>query len=214
MARVDLRVPFAEKDEAKRLGARWDAQRKCWYVTDGVNLQDFLRWVPPPPDFVIRASHYFVAETTVICRKRRCRQPTRVYALLLPSGFEIWEAHVHEKAMGTWTLCDFASLLEYVTALSVSVTQTLARLAPTYHRDVSKTAGGTYWMNHCEHCGAKLGDFYLHEEPGDGFLVTTPESAAGIKLYPVLHTFHGNSPGISQDSGGGADLIDFMTIVQ
>lgn len=29
--RTDLRVPFAEKDEAKRLGARWDAARKVWY---------------------------------------------------------------------------------------------------------------------------------------------------------------------------------------
>ena len=207
MARVDLRVPFTEKDEAKRLGARWDARRKCWYVPDGANSQDFLRWVPPSPDFVIRSSHYFVAETTVICRKRRCRQPTRVYALLLPSDFELWEVR-------TWDLCEFASFIEYVTDLSSSVVHTLERITPTYHRDGSKTADGTYWMNHCEHCGAKLGDFYLHDEPGDGFFVTTPESAADIKLYPVPKMFQGNAPGISQDSGGGADLIDFMTIIQ
>lgn len=28
VSRIDLNVPFAEKDEAKRLGARWDANRK------------------------------------------------------------------------------------------------------------------------------------------------------------------------------------------
>ncbi len=31
-ARVWLDVPYAEKDEAKTLGARWDAQARQWYA--------------------------------------------------------------------------------------------------------------------------------------------------------------------------------------
>lgn len=42
-----LKVPFAEKDEAKRLGARWDAARKLWYV-QGLDLSPFARWAPSP----------------------------------------------------------------------------------------------------------------------------------------------------------------------
>ena len=30
--RVDLRVPYSEKDEAKALGARWDPSMKKWYT--------------------------------------------------------------------------------------------------------------------------------------------------------------------------------------
>nr|WP_232102429.1 DUF5710 domain-containing protein [Stutzerimonas stutzeri] len=30
-----MKVPFAEKDEAKALGARWDPQAKVWYVPEG-----------------------------------------------------------------------------------------------------------------------------------------------------------------------------------
>ena len=30
--RLDLKIPFAEKDQAKKLGARWDAGRKLWYI--------------------------------------------------------------------------------------------------------------------------------------------------------------------------------------
>ena len=48
--RTDLRVPFAEKDEAKRLGARWDAARKVWYVQNAPNLAAFARWLPSPSD--------------------------------------------------------------------------------------------------------------------------------------------------------------------
>ncbi|MDQ7989635.1 MAG: DUF5710 domain-containing protein [Candidatus Dactylopiibacterium sp.] len=47
--RVDLRVPFAEKDEAKRLGARWDASRKVWYVQNVANLATFQRWLTGAP---------------------------------------------------------------------------------------------------------------------------------------------------------------------
>ena len=42
--RTNLSVPFAEKDEAKALGARWDPARKCWYVQDK-DLGPFERWL-------------------------------------------------------------------------------------------------------------------------------------------------------------------------
>jgi len=42
--RTDLAVPFAEKDQAKALGARWDPARKIWYVTDPADLAPFARW--------------------------------------------------------------------------------------------------------------------------------------------------------------------------
>ena len=45
--RTNLNVPFAEKDEAKALGARWDPTRKCWYVQDK-DLAAFARWVREP----------------------------------------------------------------------------------------------------------------------------------------------------------------------
>lgn len=44
--RTNLRVPFAEKDEAKRLGARWDPGRRLWYVQNAADLSAFSRWLP------------------------------------------------------------------------------------------------------------------------------------------------------------------------
>nr|MDP2192790.1 DUF5710 domain-containing protein [Rhodoferax sp.] len=32
--RINLVTPFAEKDAVKALGARWDAAKKIWYITD------------------------------------------------------------------------------------------------------------------------------------------------------------------------------------
>ena len=42
---ASLKVPCAEKDEAKSLGARWDAKKKKWYVPLGTDLALFSRWL-------------------------------------------------------------------------------------------------------------------------------------------------------------------------
>ena len=46
--RIDLKVPYADKDEAKKLGARWCAHSKTWYaIHDGVeNMMRFIKWIP------------------------------------------------------------------------------------------------------------------------------------------------------------------------
>ncbi len=45
--RVNLKVPIEEKDQARRLGAKWDAARKTWYVEDVERLEPFVQWIPP-----------------------------------------------------------------------------------------------------------------------------------------------------------------------
>ncbi|MDB5958339.1 DUF5710 domain-containing protein [Ramlibacter sp.] len=43
--RTYLNCPFAEKDEAKSLGARWDGAKKRWYIEDAKDLGPFARWL-------------------------------------------------------------------------------------------------------------------------------------------------------------------------
>ncbi len=39
-----LNVPFAQKDAAKALGARWDAANKKWYVPANKDITPFEQW--------------------------------------------------------------------------------------------------------------------------------------------------------------------------
>ncbi len=41
---INLKVPFNEKDQAKSLGARWNAELKAWYVPIGVSAAPFEKW--------------------------------------------------------------------------------------------------------------------------------------------------------------------------
>ena len=47
--RINLKTPFAEKDEAKALGARWDPKKKCWYIQNVADLSPFARWITDSP---------------------------------------------------------------------------------------------------------------------------------------------------------------------
>lgn len=46
MVNTFLDVPFKQKDEAKALGARWDAGAKKWYAPAGTDLSLFSAWLP------------------------------------------------------------------------------------------------------------------------------------------------------------------------
>lgn len=46
---VFLTVPYAEKDAAKALGARWNPTRRRWYVPDGVATEPFAKWCDGAP---------------------------------------------------------------------------------------------------------------------------------------------------------------------
>ena len=40
-----LEVPYAQKDDAKKLGARFDAGLRQWYVPAGLDKKPFSRWI-------------------------------------------------------------------------------------------------------------------------------------------------------------------------
>lgn len=77
--RVDLRVPYSEKDEAKRHGARWDAVRKTWWINrhDIATNPGVYRWIADNKVLATKARaafDFFGAETA--SRKRRSHRRT------------------------------------------------------------------------------------------------------------------------------------------
>ena len=41
-----LAVPYKEKEQAKKLGARWDKDQKSWYAPQGTDLAPLAKWMP------------------------------------------------------------------------------------------------------------------------------------------------------------------------
>lgn len=77
--RTNLQVPFAEKDDAKRLGARWDPARKVWYVENKADLSPFARWLP--------AAGAAAAGPAAPARSSAARKPAAAGTLIVGSRY-------------------------------------------------------------------------------------------------------------------------------
>ncbi|MCX5591926.1 DUF5710 domain-containing protein [Alcaligenes endophyticus] len=198
MSRINLNVPFAQKDQAKELGARWDSIQKTWYLPPETDPTPFARWLPKnytaptstsdAVEYPIRASHYFIAKSHTTCW--RCKQMTAVFAFALPPGHEVYEWE--DDQTGYWYSPDGFCILSMVSDLAAPASHAMHRLTKNYHMAYSKKADARYFMNHCEHCNATQGDFYMHHEPGGAFFPTSEWEAQCIHLYPVNAPFMGN----------------------
>jgi hypothetical protein len=179
MARVDLRVPYQDKDEAKGLGARWDAASRVWFVPEGLDPARFERWLPAdnPPN--VRAPSYFIAASTRSCW--RCSATSRVHGFILPPGHETLDAF-EDPVEEIWEPAEEPTLLCYLDYIAPSVVARITAMTPHYRVAYSKVTGSFYWMNLCEHCHAQLGDHETYCEPGQGFLAFTIEEARRISL--------------------------------
>jgi hypothetical protein len=185
-ARIDLRVPFSEKEEVERLGARWGADRKTWYAPAGVAVESLRKWIADRRSPNARAASYFLAESARQCW--RCGRRTRVYAIMLPGNHEVLFA-AEDPVDDEWQLGGEPTLLSYVEYLEESVAEQLRVMAPRYRVDYSQTTGTFYWMNHCEGCLAKLGDFETLEEWDSAFVPATRKHAEAILLREVRDGF-------------------------
>ena len=189
MPRVELRVPNEEKEEAKGLGARWDAESRLWFVPDGVDPARFERWLPVDCAPNVRALSYFIATSARDCR--RCHATTRVHGFILPAGHETLFVG-DEPGDDVWEAADEPTLLCYIDYLAPPVVARIGARTDRYRIAYSRLTRSFHWMNHCEHCGAPLGDHETYCEPGHGFLVFTVEEAKRVSLSPIAEPFAAN----------------------
>lgn len=220
MARIDLVVPFSEKDEAKSLGAKWDPALRTWYIPEGLIVGALARWLPKPeraalehkPEYEVRSPYYYIVESASECWS--CSRITRVYAFMLPETHEEFDYVYDEDVefemtsnLGTWQCRGYRGTAGSVHSMSPSVTKQIRRFTNSFKLAYSKAAGLRYFMNHCEHCGAKQGDHFMHAEPGGAFVPMSPRQASSMILIKIDERFDANC-------GIGFSSEDFFDCMQ
>lgn len=135
---VWLDVPFAQKDLVKGLGARWNPDKRRWFVPDGVDTTPFAEWLPTPaPGPTVEVPILGLAEDCWKCGKETMAV-VGVYHddTLLPYDAPLGEALA--------ALPDVVARLEELGVGPIK-------------RRWSQTAGSSYWSNGCRHCDVLLG---------------------------------------------------------
>ncbi|KAB7684440.1 hypothetical protein GBN23_02910 [Plesiomonas shigelloides] len=191
-----IKVPYSEKELAKKKGAKWDAKKKSWYIPDGISIIDFSNWIPSGKlEQLLRYKHLispvFIVMSSSVCW--RCGKSSRVMCIA-SNGFwdrESYDLDYEDKSF---------SLLTYsnVSFISDGILSVVLNGFNLYKPSHSKTSNSTYYMNHCEHCGAKMGDYFMHHEPGGAF---SPIDKEGAELITLIELPNDREYYISGDYG-------------
>lgn len=187
-----LNVPYEKKDEAKSLGAWWDAKVKKWFIPfykeDFKEYQPFFQWILGDSAFVVVPyENLYIMETYKACWK--CRKKTKVIAFSA-------DHYV------TLELDDDEILLEDYWVDYVGRENPYLLMFPETEADIplciknyvkehyhvedrySKTLGKKQFANYCEHCNALQGNYHLFQEPSSPFWLSG-NNEEQIRIIPI-----------------------------
>ena len=147
----------------------------------------------------VRSRRYFIVESRIRCDQ--CNVVTAVFALALPADYE--SLYVNDDApddeSGTWESPEMAAVLSYVDYLPETVANRIRSMTRHYRLDGHSEADDSFWMNHCEHCGAQMEEEELHSEPWSPFGPMPDEGLEAIRLHEVHEPFEASAGGQSHD---------------
>jgi hypothetical protein len=188
-----LSVPFHQKDQAKGLGAKWNYQERFWFITEKEDPSLFTEWLPNKNSNInLRANRYYIAQSSRACWK--CKFNSQVYAIILPKN----GSRPNE----------YAKVLYYLQYINEGIQRRLEAWAPHYFFDCSTMTSFSYWMNHCQQCKARLGDFETIEEYASPFRPTSIEEAKKINLYFIEEYLEA-----SGESSKSVAFLEYMKIM-
>ncbi|MFC4653133.1 DUF5710 domain-containing protein [Lactococcus nasutitermitis] len=150
---VYLEVPYSEKDEAKRLGAWWDKEKRKWQIDENANPSNFEKWLTGTDDAVFIYDYAFILEGKRECWKCHRQVPIYAYAIdnFIPDNFEYYINH------------DDMIVIPISGNLPQEAIRILSDKFNCQYR-YSKTANKKYFANICDNCNALLGDFDTYDE--------------------------------------------------
>lgn len=145
----------------------------------------------------VRSGQYVMVESRVRCSQ--CKRASAVFAFALPAGYETLyvDDDTPDDESGTWESIGLAAILSFVDGLSEAVASRLRALTPHYRVDRDINTGESFWINHCEHCGAQMEEAELHDELDGPFGPTPYEGLESVRLHEVREPFEACAGGES-----------------
>ncbi len=175
-----LDVPYQEKDEAKRLGARWNTEIKKWYVEGKGDYYQFAKWILPYGNAVICDALY-ILEGKQKCDK--CDKITRVVAFGV-------ERHTYllgnEKKEYKRLIKRYQKQINIVERIEPMPKPILKYLQRKYS---CKILFENRYSNCCDNCRFLLDEvdylFQFQSDENNPFIIDSIEKVKNLKIYKI-----------------------------
>lgn len=204
-----INVPFAEKEQAKKLGAKWDKEQKCWFIPEYLDEKPFEKWIKNSQDKKpeigepgvnhFTNNSYFLVSSKRECWK--CEEETNVFGILMPEGTGILiqkeapdDIDEESEEFYDWIEGEdshevqpsqFPFYISYVQILDEETKKMIAEHTQNINFASTKAFGKKYFINCCEHCGSKQGDHSLFEDYDAVFLPTNPDDYENLSFNKI-----------------------------
>ena len=176
-----LNVPYGDKDEAKRLGARWNPELKRWYVQKREDYPKFSKWILNQ-GFIVVCDALYVLEGRQKCF--RCGKDTRVIGFALENFFEFEGDPYDEEPVECIYWDDVIRIAGPIDPIPGPILKYL-QSKYNYKNRFSLTTGESHINNCCDNCDVLQGDFYLFHEVDSPFFIDSEEKVRDLKIYKI-----------------------------
>jgi hypothetical protein len=210
-----LKVPFAEKEAAKKYGAKWHQGRKQWYLQGNLIANgDFAKWLDFDEEYNVFAMHFYLAQSSRSCWN--CKKNTPVWAILYDNYeciYSIKEVKVGSKEI---LVPEWGKVYEpFFTSLSDLDQETIKDFLSISHPVVEECMAIAQRENaqqYCAYCNKKQGNFYLFGEVDFPFSFINPRVLDNIKLYKINFSFKSVSMPTGEPSENSRSYIRKATV--
>lgn len=173
-----LNVPFNEKEEAKKLGAKWNPAIKKWYVQDRAAYPRFSKWIAQQGD-IVACEYIYVIEGRKVCF--RCKQETRVISFGLERFYDLYDYCEGEEITYQENGIYIVGPIDPIPPSILSYLQGKYN----YKKRYSNTTHESHICNCCDNCDVLQGDFFLYSEVDSPFFIDSIEKIKELKIYKI-----------------------------
>ena len=178
-----LTVPYNEKEDAKALGAKWNPYVKKWYVNcSHDDFKKYSGWLFSGRDSVIIAmDELYIIDGDMRCWK--CNRLTKVFGLGLRDFVRLFNYNnkTEEEMSSDYISTHSLFRLAYTDNENLIPPRLLDYIKNNYNvfSKYSYSKKRVVFANHCEHCKARLGNWYVYDRPESPF---STDAANGLEL--------------------------------
>lgn len=175
-----LNVPYSEKEEAKKLGAKWNPEKKKWYYNGNpANYVKFAKWlfnIEKQAEITILMDSIYIIEAKRICWK--CKKETTVVGIAAEKFITIYDTECDDDNGNPIYNSEIIGFDDTTKGLYITWSDEekdfpdflLKYLKENYNvkTGFSSVVGKTF-ANFCEHCNALQGNNFLFHEVDSPF---------------------------------------------
>lgn len=176
-----LEIPYEDKDEAKKLDAKWSQEAKKWYVQNKEDYPKFAKWILPQ-GFIVACDAIYLLEGRQKCF--RCGKETRVIGFGLENFLEFdGDPFDEEDTEYTYWSGDIR-IAGHIDPIPATLLKLLQQKY-NYKERYSLTTKESHINNCCDNCDVLQGDFYLFSEANSPFYIDSEEKVRDLKIYKI-----------------------------